>query len=344
MSVGVLLGSSHLAKGQKLSHFAQYYLIPHAINPSFTGIEDYLDLKAGVRLSTLTRDVTTNGASQPQNYFVAANFSIRPPEKINPAFKSLRISNPSAAANFANAVYQERFIQRHGIGVTFSRRDIGGYENTTGLLSYALHVPIWEEISASLGISSGVVQSVLKAGEYNIFDENDPIYVDLVNNQGNIFSADLNAGINVYHPNFYVGYAMNQLLRGTFFNATEGDSSATAINYFTHTGQLGVQFLITPDFELQLSGVVNQSPDLGFTYTGGVKLQYHDALTFGVGYRNEGAITGYIGLLSDYRFTVAYSFDYIIPTVTASQYLFGSHEVVLGLTLNNRLYKPPYFW
>ena len=301
-----------------------------------------MDIKAGFRFSTLRQDVISQAdIGLPNNYFVAANFSIRPPDKINPTFKSLRISNPTAAASFANAVYEERFIQRHGVGVTMSRRDVGNYQNTTALVSYALHLPIWEEISASLGVSTGAIQEQLIFGALNLFDENDPVYLSLQSSDGPRFSVDLNAGLNVYHPNFYVGYAVNQLLRSSY-NAVTLESDSVAISYLTHTGQLGIQFLITPDFELQLSGVVNQSVDIGLSYATALKVQYHDALTFGVGYRSEGAVTGYIGLLSDYRFTVAYAYDFIFSE--SSNYLSGSHEIVLGMTLLNRLYKPPYFW
>lgn len=339
--VGIALGFVSSAIGQKLSYFSQFHQIPHTLNPSFTGIEDFLDLKAGFRFSTLPSEAIGEN-SLPNNLFFAANFSLRPPEQVPAGFKSLRTSNAEAAKVLLEAYDSNRpFVRRHGIGITFARRDIGNYDRTVGLLSYALHLPLFGKVSASLGVSGGFLQERLGAGNYQVIDTSDPIYEDLIDNGGSQITADMNAGINLYHPAWYVGYSMNQLLRGVVVSNTAND--VKSVQYLTHTAQAGVRFPISNSFRMLVSGVANISPDLGTNFTAMGKVQYLDLVTVGVGYRSEGALTGYIGFLSDYRLNLGYSFDYFFNR-TGQVYVTGSHEIVLGFALFNNNYKAPYFW
>lgn len=327
-------------QAQKLSHFSQYHLMPHTFNPAFTGIEDYLDLKAGFRFNTVPN--TVNDFRTPANYFVGANFSIRSGERVSPGFKAIRNTRPSAAENFSTMEYHDDAVLRHGIGLTLSRRDIGPFSNTSALVSYALHMPISRKWTATMGISTGLTQDVLRPNEYQVVDTNDPIFVGLNTNGGNVLAADLNIGAALHHEDMYVAYALNQILRGEV-SSTAIESDSVAVNYMTHTAQAGYRFQLTPGYQLMLSGALNMRPDLGSTYVGSAKIMMHEAFTFGLGYRSDGALTGYLGLLYDYRFTLGYSYDLNLGDARQA-YTTGAHELVIGIALNNRYFKTPYFW
>ncbi|HAA17029.1 MAG TPA: hypothetical protein DCE41_37080 [Cytophagales bacterium] len=327
------------AAAQKLSHFGQYHLMPHTLNPAFTGIEDYLDLKAGFRFSTLPASL--DETQVPNNYFLAANHSIHAPEKGNPAANALRISDPSSLIPAIQESTKPR--PRHGVGLTFARREVGIYENTLALASYAYHQPLFGNWVGALGISSGWTQERIRPGDFIVIDGSDPIFMGLSTNGGTFNTLDLNAGLTLYNPNVYVGYAMNQIASGAISGSAADQGSV--ISYITHTIQGGVQFSPnnTGDYQLQLSGVANINPDLGLTYVAAGKVQYQELITLGLGYRSEQAITGYLGLVLGARLTAGYSYDYILNG-SIREYTTGAHEIILGYRLLNKFLKPTNFW
>ena len=318
---------------QKLSHIGQYYLIPHTLNPAFTGIEDYLDLKGGYRFTTLPNELSLGAL--PSNYFVAANYSIHAGEIGNPGFKALRISNPSQLPGL-----DETRTARHGIGLTFARRELGVYENTVALASYAFHLPIANKWTAALGVSGGFTQGVVNPGNIVVIDGSDPIFQSLTT-AGTNSTFDLNAGLTLFSQNLYVGYAMNQLTSGTIQSVSIPDSAN--VRYITHTTQAGFQFRPRQDYQVQFSGVVNIRPDLGVTYVAAAKMVYQELITLGLGYRSEGSITGYLGLVLGAQITVGYAYDYAVGS-GLRDYTTGSHELVLGYRLMNPYFKPTRFW
>jgi type IX secretion system PorP/SprF family membrane protein len=90
------------------------------------------------------------------------------------------------------------------------------------------------------------------------------------------------------------------------------------------------------------SALVKFISPLPVTYDINMKMTFRDRFWIGASYRNGDAIAGMFGLNISSLINVGYSYDYTTSALrTVSN---GTHEIVLGLMLNNRdhLIAPPH--
>lgn len=306
---------------QQKPQYTQYIFNNFLLNPAVAGIENYIDVKTGYRSQWTGLD----GA--PVTTYVSAHM---------PLGKNYLYGNANSFSgkgdNPMSRSYKQNYMAaepHHGAGIQavvdkagpFQRMDISG--------SYAYHIGISEKVNASAGISAGIVQVQLDRSKISLENENDNA---LSNNPGNRIVPDLAAGIWVYGPDFFAGISAGQLAGGNLSFSDNAGSGSKLVPHFFITGGyklfLSEDIAAIPSFMLKWVEPVPTSVDING------KLAFRDKLWIGGGYRNDQSFSAMAGFNVSYLFNISYSYDFPSSDIQIANR--SSHEVVLGILLNNR--------
>lgn len=290
--------------------FSQFYNAPLQLNPAFAG-----------------------NAYAP---FIAANYRIQAPSFVT-----------GSAAYSTYQVSYDQFLDglNSGIGLSFMSDDQGGgiYKTTYANAYYSYKVNITEQISAKIGVGAGLIQSSI--------DWNRLIFPDQIDGAtGNVLTSaeerptnltnskiDLQTGILVYGPSFYLGLTAKHL-------ASPNQSFLKSSNSNVNLGlpllinfHAGYDFIIEKESRYKPATFITPSilyvkqsdfaqimlgayGGLGPLYAG---LWYRHANT------NSDAVITMIGYRQEY-FKIGYSYDYTVSGLAGKTG--GTHEI--SLTIN----------
>ncbi|HRH35762.1 MAG TPA: PorP/SprF family type IX secretion system membrane protein, partial [Catalimonadaceae bacterium] len=88
------------------------------------------------------------------------------------------------------------------------------------------------------------------------------------------------------------------------------------------------------DFDLLPVGIIRYTENSPISYEGGAKIRYLNTFWAGATYRYGDAVSGMLGF-SMYKFIdLCYAFDFTTSNIQSTSV--GTHEIVLGLRLNNK--------
>lgn len=315
---------------QQPYQLSQYFQHPHAINPSLSGIDDFWKVNVGYRQQWTGID------DAPQVYFLSFNGVFKKPDiRMN----SVRISRPEAyEEQETDEVYRKR-NQKHGLGGFLSRNEMGNYRITTGLLSYAYHMPLSRKLSMSVGAAGSFTNNGFNSANYNVRTPNDEVYAALISGDINQSYYDLSIGTTLYGKNFYAGYTATQLVMA---RTSSSRDLADATTYIHHYAMVGYQLSLSRQLMLQPSILVRYDQLQDARFDANVKLRFDDLIWAGVSYRNKEAIAGMFGLVVNKDVTLGYAYEQNTGEFNIQNS--GTHEVVLGIRLSNKYRKMPYFW
>ena len=163
------------AWGQEQFALSQYYQVHSIINPGFTGIDDFLDIKIGYRRKWVGLD------NSPSTSFVSAFGPIG--DKTSYSQSPMRISNPNQIEYIESKKAKIKF---HGIGGYITKQDQGAFSQINTMVNYAFHIPIKSNIRISLGTSIGLSNIKIDPDKISVWDKiNDPIYQTYANGNRN---------------------------------------------------------------------------------------------------------------------------------------------------------------
>ena len=314
---------------QQPYQLSQYFQHPHAINPSLSGIDDFWKVNVGYRQQW------TGIEDAPQVYFLSFNGVFKKPDiRMN----SVRISRPEAYEEQESDEAFRKRMQKHGFGGFLSRNEMGNYRITNGLLSYAYHMPLSRKVSMSVGASASMTNNGFKRADYLVRTPNDEVYRALISGELNQTYYDLNVGATLYGKRFYVGYTATQLVMAR----TSTNELADATTYINHYAMVGYQLSLSKQLMLQPSLMVRYDKLQDARFDANVKLRFDDLIWAGIAYRNKEAIAGMFGLVVNNDVTLGYAYEQNTGEFNIQNS--GTHEVVLGIRLNNKYRKMPYFW
>lgn len=218
----------------------------------------------------------------------------------------------------------------HGFGGLVQTDKTGPIRNTTLNLTYAFHLPISNRVTVSMGAASGINQFSLNFAEVTTVSGNDPaLYSDRLNDT----KLDLGIGTWIYSDQFFVGISAMQLLANT-----ESASQQTGLQrpglaqpHLYVTG--GYRFDVSRDLTLVPSFMLKSSPTAQAA-DASLKAIVAERVWGGVSYRHKDAVSLMTGINISPLLEVGYSYDAVTSELRHASA--GSHEVVLGLKLQNR--------
>lgn len=307
--------SSGLQAQQYLQQ-TQFFSNLAGINPAYSGWKNTIQIRSGYRKEW------TGFEDSPQAYFMTFNVPVNNPEAPQSTNYSLRVSDLDEYRRLVQEDIQQKTRIRHGVGGYLLSEDRGLFTNTTAALSYAFHVAVSKKAYLSVGAAAKFNNYRFNKVRLTVANPEDPLYQEFQRSPDTRNGFDLNAGVLLYHPNYYLSYSAVQLLPNDLLGAqgwTQQD--------IQHFMIAGTKFSLSDNFQLEPS-VLTKVSATGTSVMGNVLLHYGQ-LWGGLGYGDEAQTAAYLGLKLGKLFQVGYSYDFNFSEL--GNYNQGSHEIVIGL-------------
>lgn len=334
----ILVGLSSTQVFAQLDYrFTQFYQNPLPVNPAYSGIEDFVDVKAGYRTQWAGFD------NSPTYLVGSANlaFKISPNNKFK--HRGIRLFEAEAYNSIeTDDNFGFRKAKRHGIGFFVMQNTDGGFQNSGAFLNYAYHINLTNQLVWSVGAGVGY--------EFNKFDPSgisvlnpdlDATYQAYIKGDNQKSSVDFNLGTVIYHKQFFIGYSL--LNAGKLMIPGKNNEFNDLANPLTHNVQLGFHYrkwrygyLVSPLL------IFNMRRDQPIEIIGALRLRYHDKIWGGIQYTYLGAL----GISTGFYLTpnVSLNYGYEFPTSKINRVSAGSHELILGFKLNNKNFSRAYLY
>ncbi len=309
-------------KAQQKPQYTQYILNNYIINPALTGIESYIDVKAA------TRQQWTGLENAPETSYFTAHMPLGNTNDWGGATSSGMVGENPLGRSYKSDY--KASDPHHGIGIMAVVDKTGPLSNTTANLTYAYHLGLAPRINLAVGIGLGINKISLNTADITLDDPNDAA----INNSGTInkLKPDVNFGLWLYSAEFFFGTSIQQILPQTisFSNNSNYNTGKTVPHYFVTTGYrfwLNDDITVVPSIMLKY---VNPAP-LGIDLN--TKIAFRNKVWIGGAYRKDDSFSGMLGFNLGSLLNVGYAYDFTTSALnTVSR---GSHEIIIGLTLNN---------
>jgi type IX secretion system PorP/SprF family membrane protein len=308
---------------QQKPQYTQYILNNYIINPAITGIENYIDIKAA------TRQQWTGLRNAPVTNYITAHMPIGKNDDWGSATSYGMIGENPLGRSYKSE-YQAS-SSHHGVGINAVLDKTGPLSNNTVNLTYAYHIGLAPRLNLSMGAGIGITQFSLNTAELTLENPNDAA----IANSGIIsrLKPDVNLGIWLYSAEFFFGTSVQQILPQTlsFSDQSSYNTGKTVPHWFITSGYrfwLGDDVTVIPSVMVKY---VNPTP-LGIDFN--TKVSFRDKFWIGGAFRKNDSFSGMMGFNLGSVFNVGYSYD--VTTSALNTVSRGSHEIVLGILLNNR--------
>ncbi|MGD0583877.1 MAG: type IX secretion system membrane protein PorP/SprF [Bacteroidales bacterium] len=302
------------ALSQQVPMYSQYIMNGFLINPSLAGRDGYTTVNLTVREDW----VGMEGA--PHTY--AASFQTR----------LLKDSYISKSTSVKKKMVRPTKGGNVGIG-GYVFNDRNGIISRTGLLAaYAYHIALGRTGTTpnylSLGLAATFYQYAVDLnGNLLLNDVND----EFLNNYDRVtYIPDFNVGATYTTENYYVGFSMTSLSRGSIIFANSGDNNRSELGNYFLTGGLKIHFKGAPDWELQPSALLRSSDQVFHSIMMDLtaRMYYQGNYWAGISYRTNNAIIALFGLRVD-KFYIGYAIDFTLSDLHGKT--LGSHELTLAV-------------
>ncbi|RZK80755.1 MAG: type IX secretion system membrane protein PorP/SprF [Pedobacter sp.] len=309
------------AVAQQRPQYTQYIFNNYLLNPALSGMENYTDLRFGYRKQW------AGIQDAPQTTFVSANFSLGDQYLWrNP------LSLPDKGDDPMSRNYMQNYTaspSHHGVGVVAVLDDVGPLSRLDANLTYAYHLQVANAMNFSVGVAAGITRLGLDVNALQFEEANDPAIRNTIVSQ---IKPDLSLGVWLYGANFFAGASVQQILQQklSFTNDPNYNLGKEVPHVFLTTGY---RFFVAEDVAVTPSVMVKKVSPTPLSIDANLKVAFKDRLWLGGSYRRNDSFSALAGLNINKMFNVTYSYDFVtseLNTVTN-----GSHEIVLGIQLNN---------
>ena len=287
---GILAASFSTALGQQLPIRTNWQFNYFQENPAFAGFSDCLELKAGYRQQWAGFE----GA--PQTSF----------------------------ANLQGEIARSAGGNIHGFGGRVTDDSAGPYGFTQLDLAYAYHMKMDQGWRLAAGAAFGFMQYRLALGDIVLPDfqaGNDPA---ITSNANQLLAPTLDFGVWVYSKYTFWGLSVQNLIEPSV------DQWGLDTRFRRHVGFYGGSLI-------RLEGPWSFHPAGSLRFSAGAPVavdvqalfDYDEVIRFGLGYRNETALSGLFTVRILENVTVGYAYDWNVGPL--SQAASSTHEFTLGI-------------
>lgn len=319
----VFISCIQLVAAQQKPQYTQYVFNNYLLNPAVAGIENYTDVKAGYR----SQWTGLQGAPVTSYLTVNAPLGSNFLNGDATAFPATGGINPSSRLYTQNYMAAE---PHHGIGASIISDQAGPINQTTFNVSYAYHLGLAANLNLAVGASAGFNHISLNTSLITLENPLDPAISNGNNSQ---WKPDLSIGTWLYSSTYYVGASVQQLIpQNLYFSSNKAYNQSKTVPQYFVTG--GVKVFLTDEITLLPSFLVKVIEPTPITYDLNAKLSFSDKFWFGGSYRHNDSFGVLAGVNVSSFINIGYSYD--ITTSALNTVSNGTHEIVIGLLLNNR--------
>lgn len=217
---------------------------------------------------------------------------------------------------------------KFGIGLNLTNDDVGIFNSTQALLSYAYRLKIADQHNIRFGVSAGISDFRTNMSQI-VANSNDPY---LINSSFKNSEFMANLGVYYTYKNLLVGVTIPQLLN---------NSVSLSNNEKQSTYKLNRQVLVSSGYKFPIKNVkdLSISPFVMLRYANAIPFQYDLNLIadlknkgwFAVNYRDNFSVGLNLGVNVLKNFTIGYSYD--IGIKKTGRYASNNHEFLIGYRL-----------
>ncbi|MEO7991569.1 MAG: PorP/SprF family type IX secretion system membrane protein [Chryseolinea sp.] len=314
-------------QAQFIPNSAQPFQFASAYNPSFSGVENFADLKLSYRYQW-----SSLGANAPRFINLAYNFRLKQP--LDLSSNTLRGSNVSAL-NADKLPKSKRII--HGFGANFFNEHVGQVERIGGGINYAFNYPLTKKIRMSIGAAAIIENSKIDLNAIELRDA-DPFYDQLVANGTTETNLNVRTGIAFYSPSFYLGASYFPVLN---YAIQASDASSSQI-FYKGSIQGGFSIPVSSNGFIRPSVLALWQMDNKMSIDYSVKTYIQNKVWLGLTYRDVKSGVFLFGLNVNELISVSYSYEMALSDY--SKFGGSSHDLVLSFRLNNFRHQNQYMW
>jgi len=321
----LILLISFLAKvsAQQKPQYTQYVFNNFLLNPALSGIENYTDVKLGYRSQW------TGLQGAPVTTFFTINTPIGD-NFINGDASELPTAGGEYPGSRSYLQNYEAAEPHHGIGFTLVSDKAGPITATNIDATYAYHIGLTSTLNLALGVAAGVAHTSLNTSILTTTTPDDPAVDDA---SGGVWSPDLSVGVWAYSSNYYLGASVQQVLPEKLYadsrNTVYQNKTVPQV-FFT----AGYKFFISDDVSVMPSIMLKEINPVPFTFDVNAKISFRDVFWLGGSYRKDDSFGILAGFNINSTINVGYSYD--MTTSALNTVSNGTHEIVLGILLNNK--------
>ncbi|WP_316825319.1 type IX secretion system membrane protein PorP/SprF [Pedobacter miscanthi] len=312
---------------QQKPQYTQYIFNQYLLNPALSGIENYLDFKAGYRKQW------SGITDAPQTSFVSANWALGD----NQLWSNALTSFPEQTGNPMDRNYMQNYMSspsHHGMGLTAVLDKTGPIKRLDANVTYAYHLQLSNNFNLSAGVAAGISSISLDVNALTFDTPIDPIMNRALINQ---VKPDLSIGLWLYGARLFAGLSVQQILpqKLSFTGDNNYNLGKEVPHYFATAGY---KFFVDDEISAIPSIMVKYVSPAPTSIDLNLKLAFKDKIWLGGSYRKDDSFAAMAGFNIGKMVNLTYSYDF--TTSQLNQVSNGSHEIVLGLLLNN-VYKVP---
>lgn len=310
------------AFAQQRPQYTQYIFNNFLLNPALSGIENYTDFKAGYRKQWAGIN------ESPQTTFAAVHWSLGG-EYLwkNP------LSMPEKDEDSRSDDYMQNYTAspaHHGVGATLFYDKAGPISRIDANLTYAYHLQLAGTLNLSVGVAAGVTRFNLNTASLTLENPNDPAFgTTAIVGQ---FKPDLSLGVWLYGARFFAGASVQQVLpQKLSFTTDENYNLGKEVPHAFVTA--GYKFAVDDEISFIPSFMIKYVQPAPLSIDANIKVSFKDRFWVGGSYRHQDSYAAMAGFNFSKLVNLTYSYD--VTTSDLKGYSNGSHEIVLGLQLNN---------
>ncbi|MCS6981976.1 MAG: type IX secretion system membrane protein PorP/SprF [Flavobacteriales bacterium] len=213
---------------------------------------------------------------------------------------------------------------KSALGLTVMLDRLGYQRNLIGRVNYSGQITVNENIFIALGLTVGIVNTATRIQELFWQNPAEPLLQQIPDNK---FLPDVGVGLEVVHPNWYVGMSGQHLIYG---QTSSYPAYARTLNlYFSYS------FDIRNSLVRIVPSVLGRSPLFSVSVDANLLFYFlKDRFWLGGGYRYSDGAYGLAGVQIVKGLFLGYSYDYSLSRLQTLNT--GSHELHLRY-----MYKKP---
>lgn len=310
--------------------YTQYYLNLPAVNPAFTGMDDFFSMHAGVREGWNNYGIQNDNSYF--SFFGALNNGSRSGRRNN----SLRTSDPTIFESIQN---ENKYRRRHGLGGIVTSRRVDPYKSFGTFLNYSYHLPLAPKLSISLGTRIGYINQRIDFSGLLVRDDvNDLFYQSLLMaGQGNQNSVVVDFGTVIYSKRFFLGLSSDNLV-ARMMNGDQLFNLNTGVRY---RAQVGAFFPLNTDWMVSPGIITTYKEGFDLRWAANVRLKYKDLIYVGSAFEPDLKTSILLGLTTN-KVSINYAYDVYMGGL--DNFNVNTHELVLSLIVFNPYKLKPRFW
>ena len=280
--------------GQSRKYMSQFSHLQGYLNPALTAYE-------GTMVKGLVRNQWAGWEGVPKMNFV------------------------SAEIDFAN-LGGNSDLGKNAIGVNLLSDEYGAFTESELILSYATRIQVSEKAGLRMGAGLNINSIRLDGTRLTTEEANDPTLAQYIGGFADMNVLDLNVGMSVTHPNYYVSYGVHNINQG---NINSGEVFMTK-KPRVGIAQAGYRNRFSENMTVITNAMWRTQSDLPAKVEFNMKFLFNDKFWVGGGHRVDDTNNAQLGLLlGNLRFGYAYEW----PMLKTYRIPYPTHEFMVSYRL-----------